>query len=109
MPQPRCLSRSVRVHSNERHPHSAERSASGDNTANLLGDHRRVAVTSCTDGKHSRASLHYTGNAVDLRIWNIPENRRKELVAKLSLALGAEYDVVLEKDHIHIEYQPKAA
>lgn len=66
-----------------------------------------MRVTSCTEGKHSRASLHYTGNAVDLRIWNIPAENRAPLVAALKAALGAEFDAVLESNHIHVEYQPK--
>lgn len=56
------------------------------------------------DGQHKLASLHYTGNAIDLRTWEIDA----KLAAKhLQHRLGPEYDVVLEETHIHVEYQPK--
>lgn len=62
-------------------------------------------VTSIMEGTHSRASLHYTGVAADLRL---PPSRAVELVAALQAALGEDFDVVLEADHIHVEFQPKA-
>lgn len=66
-------------------------------------------MTSCKDGIHGRASLHYTGNAIDLRIWNLPGGKEKapEVAKRLGELLGGQYDVVLEKDHIHVEFQPK--
>lgn len=64
-------------------------------------------VTSFTDGKHMEGSKHYDGDAVDLRIRNVPEELWRELTAKLRLALGPNFDTVLEKDHIHVEYDPK--
>lgn len=64
-----------------------------------------LVVTSITDGKHSPTSLHYSGAAADFRIWNIDAQRAKE---DLKDALGGDYDVVLEKDHIHCEFQPKS-
>lgn len=65
-------------------------------------------VTSCTDGKHSRGSLHYVGYAVDFRTRHIMEDDTKQLIADLiRQRLGDEYDVVHEPTHIHVEYQPK--
>lgn len=75
--------------------------------------------------KHSITSLHYAipGQAADTRIWDqefhnrgIVPNKSYQLAAIERLA--AEFciahniptnwiDVVLESDHIHIEYQPK--
>ena len=66
-------------------------------------------LTSAVDGNHSRASLHYKGYAVDLRIWNVPQSKRPTLVNDLREALGTEYDVILERDHIHVEWDPKRA
>lgn len=62
-----------------------------------------MTITSLTDGKHSANSLHYTGDAVDLRL---PANPTL-MVDVLRTSLGLSYDVVLESDHIHIEYDPK--
>ena len=63
-------------------------------------------ITSCTDGDHKPGSLHHTGRAVDLRL---PTLGVEQIVQQLKNRLGDEYDVVLEKDHIHLEYDPKKA
>lgn len=66
-----------------------------------------LVVTSVSDGVHSRASLHYSGQAADLRIRNL--TNPEHVVERLKEALGfnPDYDVVLESDHIHLEWQPK--
>lgn len=64
-----------------------------------------LVVTSLTEGLHSRTSLHYFGAAADFRIWNIDAERARR---ELADALGEDYDVVLEQDHIHCEFQPKS-
>jgi protein-tyrosine-phosphatase len=59
-------------------------------------------ITSAGDGVHSINSLHYKGQAIDIRSRDM---KSPELIAKeLAEALGDEYDVVLEKDHIHVEF-----
>jgi len=63
-----------------------------------------LVVTSTYDGNHSAGSLHYANDAVDIRL---PKSQILEYLAELKQALGRDYDVVLEKDHIHIEYDPK--
>lgn len=65
-----------------------------------------LTLTSVTDGQHKAGSLHHTGRAVDLRL---PALKQELLVAALRSRLGTDYDVVLEKDHIHLEYDPKKA
>ena len=62
-----------------------------------------LVITSGKHGIHGKGSLHYEGKAVDLRTWNVIAS----LVSRLQAALGPNFDVVLEKDHIHVEYQPK--
>lgn len=64
-------------------------------------------ITSASDGKHGANSLHYKGKALDLRTHNIPASAIPLVVQSLKDALGAQFDVVLEKDHIHIEFDPK--
>lgn len=66
-----------------------------------------VVITSAVDGRHSRNSLHYTGAAVDIRIREISVSIVGKIVQELKEALGHQFDVVLEEDHIHIEFQPK--
>tara|TARA_R110000823_G_scaffold210943_3_gene341310 strand:+ start:3583 stop:3894 length:312 start_codon:yes stop_codon:yes gene_type:complete len=66
-----------------------------------------MVVTSATDGKHGVGSLHYVGYAADVRTWAIQDGDLIDFTTGLSEELGEEFDVVLEKDHIHIEFQPK--
>ena len=66
-----------------------------------------MVVTSLIEGKHSRGSLHYAGAAVDLRTNPIAPAAAKEIRDELQRRLGPDYDVVLEKTHLHIEFQPK--
>lgn len=69
-------------------------------------------ITSMCDGKHSVGSRHYEGDAFDVRVHNIRESDRDDMVKTLASALGADYDVLRESigtgnEHIHIEYNPK--
>ena len=66
-------------------------------------------LTSGVDGRHKRNSAHYTGRAVDLRTRNLAEINRPRAAELLQEALGDAYDVVLEADHCHVEYDPKGA
>lgn len=38
---------------------------------------------------------------------NVPPARWPGLVAALANKLGEDYDVILETDHIHVEFDPK--
>ena len=69
---------------------------------------RDIVITSVTEGKHSRGSLHYIGHAFDIRIRDIknPEDI-DSLVMTIREHLTDEFDVVLEATHIHVEFQPK--
>lgn len=65
--------------------------------------------TSNADGEHSVASLHYTGNAIDVGLRYVPRQVWETARERIAHRLGKEFDVVLEpsKNHIHIEFQPK--
>lgn len=69
-----------------------------------------LVVTSLNDGKHMDGSFHYKGLAVDLRIHNIKTATECQTIyAKLHNTLDFfGFDVILEADHIHVEYDPKA-
>jgi len=67
---------------------------------------RTAIITSTTDGKHMPGSLHYKGLAVDLRIRDLAPDEQKRYYNDLKFALSKLCDVILEKDHIHVEYQP---
>ena len=68
---------------------------------------KTLVITSCSDGIHSDNSLHYSGNAIDLRIRDIEDTVLANILKELKDYLGSEYDVILENDHFHIEYDPK--
>lgn len=69
-------------------------------------------ITSGRDGDHSTNSLHYVGQALDLRGNNITDAQGNALDEYLSNALGQDYDVIFEtfadptRDHLHIEFDP---
>ena len=67
-----------------------------------------AVITSGRDGKHGSKSLHYAGQALDLRTRHMDDAQitiaLRELRNRLEI-IG--FDVILEQDHFHIEYQPK--
>lgn len=65
----------------------------------------QFVVTSIMEGTHKRASLHYMGCAADLRL---PTQFAAEIVADAKARLGDDYDVILEGNHVHLEFQPKS-
>lgn len=68
---------------------------------------REMVVTSVIDGQHMDGSLHYAGAAADLRTHDLTEAQAWGITELLKLRLGGDFDVILEADHIHIEFQPK--
>lgn len=68
---------------------------------------KELVVTSGIDGTHGPGSMHPFAKALDFRT-NFFAYREIGVVAKdLQNKLGPDYDVVVEKDHLHIEYDPK--
>lgn len=67
---------------------------------------KELCVTSICDSKHSRDSLHYLGLAADLRTRYFEDNGM-EAARMLSDSLPDDFDVVVEGNHIHMEFQPK--
>ena len=67
-----------------------------------------MVITSINDSKHSATSLHYSGSAIDLRTTTLdPSYDWNSVVTDIRIRLNKHYDVILEKDHIHLEWQPK--
>ena len=73
-----------------------------------------MVLTEGTGGKHGPGTLHHEGLASDLRLPSkCPPLRLAlswppvdDVIVALQEALGSEFDVVLETDHIHVEWQP---
>lgn len=63
-----------------------------------------LIITSTYEGTHSPSSLHYDDNAIDV---DDPPEHKEDLTRKIKDSLGKDFDVILESDHIHIEYDPK--
>ena len=64
-------------------------------------------VTACTDGKHGPGSLHAFGYALDLRTRSFTAEKVNAIAQVLAQRLNTEYDVVIESDHIHVEFDPR--
>lgn len=67
---------------------------------------RECIITSVMDGEHKEI-VHYLGFATDFRTRNVPQGWWDKLVDRIRENLTDEYDVVLEKDHIHVEFDPR--
>ena len=52
-------------------------------------------------------SLHYSGAAIDVRTRDLQPADVQKIIARIKSCLGDDFDVLLEVDHIHIEFQPK--
>lgn len=66
-----------------------------------------MVVTSVVDGQHSAGSLHYSGNAFDLRTRTLRQEDINSVAEAIRNALPREFDVLVESTHIHVEFQPK--
>jgi len=73
----------------------------------ILDRTKNLVITSARDGQHMKGSKHYTGDAVDLRTRDLTKQEQKDLWQNLVNYLGPKFDVVLESDHIHVEFDPK--
>ena len=68
-----------------------------------------LVATSMNDGTHGQGSKHYVGEAADIRTRDL---KTYDHVHLFFWEIKGEidkygFDTVLEKDHIHIEYDPK--
>ena len=68
---------------------------------------QELVVTSGIDSTHSAGSLHYYGLALDFRTRYFDDITRRKVGNELKEALGDNYDVIIHKSHIHVEYDPK--
>jgi len=66
---------------------------------------QELAITSGLDGVHSARSMHYYGYAVDLRTRYFDAITIKIIVIDLQTALGFDYYVLFEGNHIHVHYR----
>ena len=103
-----CLKDSVHVNGAHFDPVMVRIIEVARDTAPML-ESGTVWITSANDGNHSEGSLHFDNRAFDIRIKNIIGHVNSEArlwVNRMKIVLGDKYDVLLEGDHIHIEYDP---
>ena len=68
-----------------------------------IGD---CVVTSARGDRHSVKSYHRLGLAVDLRSRDHDRQQQLDILLKANEALGDGYDLILESNHYHLEYDP---
>ena len=82
----------------------------------LQDDNYKITVTSARDGKHSKHSLHYSGEAIDLRTKDIKEQGLIPYIADLMVILLKfslpDYQWVVideseKKAHLHLQTSHK--
>lgn len=66
-----------------------------------------VYVTSIDDKVHSAGSLHGDSLAIDLSVAGNAMPQLERLHRFLARYLPPEYDVLLERDHVHVEWDTK--
>lgn len=63
-----------------------------------------LVITSGNDGNHMKDSKHYEGLAIDIRTRDLTPDQKVKLVNYLRDRLDTLFDIILETDHLHIEY-----
>lgn len=84
-----------------------------DLISQIIADEQAV-ITSGSESttRHSRTSLHYSGNAVDLRCRHLHPSEIKGIMDQFKIDMNEDFDLILEghgtpNAHLHLEYQPK--
>lgn len=67
----------------------------------------QLTVTSGYDSTHGALSKHYGGLAEDYRTRDVAPSDLAVMVAEARRQLGRNYDLVIESDHLHGEFDPK--
>ena len=76
----------------------------------ILGVHE-ITITSVNDGTHKPGSLHYSGQAIDIRSKIYPKPEVSRVVQEFKKLYDAEYDLIWENpgepaEHLHLEFDP---
>ena len=105
-----CLKDNVHINGAHMYPEMVRIVAVARETAPPL-DGGIVWITSANDSDHKYGSLHYENLAFDIRIRNIVGIIEFPLAARawaeqMRIALGDDYEVILEDTHLHVEYDP---
>lgn len=106
-----CLKDGVRINGGHFEPEIVRILDAARDTAPMM-ERGTVWITSANDARHNDDSLHYKDKAFDIRIFNIIGDVHREAklwAERMQEVLGSDYDVIYEKTHIHVEFQPDVA
>jgi len=76
------------------------------NAAERLGAEHLV-IHCIRDGQHSVGSKHYAGYAEDYDVPGWDADQMGKWAADVREGVSAEFDVIAEPTHLHVEYDPK--
>jgi len=65
---------------------------------------KTLVITSGLDGTHKPMSYHYFALAIDLRTSYFTPDEAKVVAGEIQAKLGFPYEVVVETDHLHLEW-----
>lgn len=82
--------------------------AAAVNAKNVLLFQTNTVVTSGNDSTHKEGSLHYQDRALDFRTHDLTPTQIEAWAQEIKKRLGSDYDVLIESDHLHVEYDPKS-
>lgn len=72
-------------------------------------NHTLIITEALAETGHIKNSKHYTGEAVDIRIWNLGVDVHR-IFGQIKKGLESYgFQTILETDHIHIEYDPQTS
>ena len=103
-----CLKDGVRITGGHFEPEIVRILDAARETAPMM-ERGTIWITSANDSRHHDDSLHYKDRAFDIRIFNIigdVHREAKDWAVRLQEALGPDYDVIYESNHIHVEFDP---
>lgn len=75
-----------------------------------LADPEEIVITSTWEGTHCNHSCHYRKQALDFRLLQSGKFQywwSETKYERLRKLLGKDFDIVVESDHLHVEYDPK--
>lgn len=74
---------------------------------------RDAVLTAAQEDAHGEGSLHFgvegdpRCRAADFSFDGVPDNKKIAISSELRRRLGEDFDVVVEADHFHVEYDPE--
>lgn len=78
--------------------------AAAINAKNFLLMQTNTLITSANDSTHKEGSLHYRDRALDFRTIDMTSYQIEAWADEIRKRLGPGFDVIIERDHLHVEH-----